>query len=138
MVWVAAAGPGMNILLALASGLLIHVASMLPSMVGQWLFLNLRNSIEINILLAVFNMIPLPPLDGGRVLVGLLPRPLARPLAGLERWGMFILIAVLFILPMVGRALHTDLNVVAWVITWPFIELLEGILWLTGSSGIFG
>jgi Zn-dependent protease len=82
-------------------------------------------------------MIPLPPLDGGRVLVGLLPRPLALRVAGLERWGMFILIAVLFILPMVGRELHTDLNVVAWLITWPFIELLEGILWLTGSSGFF-
>jgi Zn-dependent protease len=137
MVWVAAAGPGMNILLAAASALLIHLAPLLPETVGPWVFHNLENSVIINVLLAVFNMIPLPPLDGGRVLVGLLPHPLARPVARLERWGMFILIAVLFILPMVGRELHTDLNVMAWLISWPAEKLLEGILWLTGASGFF-
>ena len=138
MVWVAAAGPGMNILLAAASALLMHVAILLPAVIGLWTFRNLENSVIINVVLAVFNLIPLPPLDGGRVLVGLLPRALARPVAGLERWGMFILIALLFILPMLGRELHTDLNVVAWLISWPAEKLLEGILWLTGSSGFFG
>ena len=77
------------------------------------------------------------PLDGGRVLVGLLPLRPARALAGLERWGMFILIAVLFILPMLGRELHADLNVMAWLIGWPAEKLFEGIIWLTGSSGFF-
>ena len=138
MVWVAAAGPGMNILLAAASALFMHVAILLPAVIGLWTFRNLENSVIINVVLAVFNLIPLPPLDGGRVLVGLLPRALARPVAGLERWGMFILIALLFILPMLGRELHTDLNVVAWLISWPAEKLLEGILWLTGSSGFFG
>jgi len=138
MIWVAAAGPGMNILLALVSALLIHLAPLLPSVVGRWAFDNLQNSVIINVLLAVFNMLPLPPLDGGRVLVGLLPLALARPLAGLERWGMFILILLLFILPMVGREAHMDLNVIAWVIGWPAERILDGILWLTGSGAYFG
>jgi Zn-dependent protease len=138
MVWVAAAGPGMNILLALVSGLLVHLAPWLPGLIGPWVFHNLENSLIINVILAVFNMLPLPPLDGGRVLVGLLPPPLSRALAGLERWGMFILIAVLFILPMLGRELHSDLNVMAWLIGWPAEKLFEGIIWLTGSSEFFG
>lgn len=134
MVWVAAAGPAMNVLLAILSGLLAHGLPFAPEFTRSWLEHNLENSIDINVILAVFNMLPLPPLDGGRVLVGLLPLPLARPLAGLERWGMFILIAVLFILPMLGRELGTDLNVISWLLGWPAEKLFEWILVLTGNS----
>ncbi|MFI4987724.1 MAG: site-2 protease family protein [Alphaproteobacteria bacterium] len=137
MIWVAAAGPGMNILLAILSGLLIHLTPLLPGVVGPWASFNLSNSIVINIVLAVFNMLPLPPLDGGRVLVGLLPLSLARPFARIERWGMFILIAVLFILPMVGRELNMDLNVISWLMGWPAEKLFEAIVWLTGSIAFF-
>ena len=77
MVLVAAAGPGINIALAWVSGVLIHVAGLLPADLADWLRLALYWSIFWNAILAVFNMIPLPPLDGGRVAVGLLPEPLA-------------------------------------------------------------
>ncbi len=130
MIWVAAAGPVMNILLAILTGLLFHIAPILPGSVQDWADYNLANSIKINIMLAVFNMIPLPPLDGGRVLVGLLPAPLARPVARLERWGFLILIAALFILPMLGPRL----NVVAWLVGWPYDQLLEWVLQITGNQ----
>ena len=79
-------------------------------------------------------MLPLPPLDGGRVLVGLLPVPLARPVARLERWGFLILIAALIILPMLGQQMGTDLNVVSWLIRWPYEQLSDWVLRLTGNQ----
>jgi len=134
MIWVAAAGPAMNILLAILSGLLFHIVPVLPDLAQGWANFNLASSIIINVMLAIFNMIPLPPLDGGRVLVGLLPVPLARPVARLERWGFLILIAALFILPMLGSQLHTDLNVVSWLVARPFEQVLDWVLRLTGSE----
>src|ERR1700722_2127087 len=97
MVWVAAAGPGINILLAFVSALLLHSVGWLPVFMSEWWAENLLNSIQFHLILAIFNMIPLPPLDGGRVAVGLLPRALGRPLARLERAGMLILIVALFL-----------------------------------------
>ena len=84
MVWVAAAGPATNLLLALAAGFMAHLVIFLPASADHWYLQNLRNAIDINVVLALFNMIPLPPLDGGRVAVGLLPNVFALPLARLE------------------------------------------------------
>ena len=81
MVMVAAAGPAINIGLAIASALALHLLPLMGPTFGEWLGRNLINSININLLLAIFNMMPLPPLDGGRVAVGILPRPLAIQLA---------------------------------------------------------
>jgi Zn-dependent protease len=132
MVWVAAAGPGVNLLLAIVSALLFYVLPLLPEAAAYWALDNLKNSIQINVVLAVFNMLPLPPLDGGRVAVGLLPDALAIPLARLERWGMLILITALFILPVIGAQLGINLNIFSWLLSGPVDYLIETILTLTG------
>jgi Zn-dependent protease len=133
MVWVAAAGPGINLLLAYGSALLLHSVGLLPPFLSQWWEANLMNSIELNLILAVFNMIPLPPLDGGRVAVGLLPRALGRPLARLERTGMLILIVVLFLVPFVAAQFNVSFNPVAWLLLPPLNALFQAIMTLAGS-----
>jgi Zn-dependent protease len=112
MVLVAAAGPAINILLACASAILINLVFVLPATAHHWTLQVIENSIIINLVLATFNMIPIPPLDGGRIAVGLLPRSLARPLARIEPMGFFIVLGLIFLLPMLGRELGLDLNFV--------------------------
>ena len=129
---VAAAGPAMNILLALISALLIHGAVLLPDVASDWAAQTLVNSIQLNLVLAVFNMIPLPPLDGGRVAVGLLPRPLSTWLARLERHGILILLVFLIVLPILGQPLGLNLNLFQRLLLPPVEFLYKAILSITG------
>ena len=134
MVLVAAAGPAINMALAMLAALLFHIASYLPPGGGSWVAQNLKNALITNVVLAVFNMLPLPPLDGGRVAVGLLPNFLADPLASLEPYGMMILITLLFFLPMLGAQMGIDLNVISRLIETPTELIVRGIVQLTGNG----
>jgi Zn-dependent protease len=134
MVWVALAGPGTNILLAIVSSLLFYGVDLMPPNPAEWLAANLVHSIQINAVLCVFNMLPLPPLDGGRVAVGLLPDALAFPLARVERYGMLILLLFLFVLPYVGEQTGYNLNILGWLIGTPTEALIRFILAITGQS----
>jgi Zn-dependent protease len=134
MVWVSAAGPATNILLATAAGLMAHLVGVLPAGADVWFAQNLENAIVLNVILAVFNMLPLPPLDGGRVVVGLLPNSLALPLARLERYGMAIIIGLIFILPLVGAQLGTRIDVFGWLISGPADDVIKFIVRVTGNA----
>lgn len=133
MVLVAAAGPAMNIGLAIVAALSFHLIVYLPITIAQWTALNLKNALIINVLLAVFNLFPLPPLDGGRIAVGLLPNVLGKQLARLERYGMMILIGFLIILPLLGSQLGVDLSFVSHFISMATGAVIKVILLLTGN-----
>ena len=134
MVWVALAGPGTNIALALAAALGFHVLNYLPADAAQWVADNLKNALVINVVLAIFNMLPIPPLDGGRVAVGLLPRVLAAPLARLEPYGMLILIGVLILLPLAGSQFGLNLDVISAILRKSTGFVIQLLLMVTGNT----
>jgi Zn-dependent protease len=105
MLWVALAGPVTNLAMAVISAIIAQfvaqIALMLPpSGVMEALiipfYLMLKASVWINLVLCIFNFLPIPPLDGSRILMGLLPESLARPYASIERYGFIILLVLIF------------------------------------------
>ncbi len=134
MVMVALAGPGTNILLALVAAAAFHLVGFIPAGAARWVADNLQNAVLINVVLAVFNMMPIPPLDGGRVAVGLLPRMLAIPLARLEPFGMLILIGILILLPLAGSQFGLNLDVISAIIREATSYIIRVILILTGNA----
>jgi Zn-dependent protease len=132
MALVALAGPLTNVILAFASALLFHLLWLFPEAAAPWLARTLFQSILFNLILAIFNMIPVPPLDGSRLVLSLLPISLARHYAKLERFGLLLLIGMIFLLPILGRQIGVDLYVFRWLVGLPLGWLGPMFLRLAG------
>jgi Zn-dependent protease len=129
---VAAAGPVANLLIAVASAVLVNAALALPDQAREWTGHTLINSILLNISLAVFNLLPIPPLDGSRVLLGLLPKQLAQVYGRLFRYGLYLVVGIIVIPPLIGRNLGIDLDIIGWMMHRPVQYLLQILAPLTG------
>ncbi|MCC6925206.1 site-2 protease family protein [Novosphingobium sp.] len=128
MMLVAAAGPGMNLVMAAVGAVLLGL--FLPtggdvqslSLLGNFVLLNLANFIMINVFLALFNLLPIPPFDGSHILEGLLPDSMARTYGNLRKYGMLLVILLIVVLPY----LIPGFNPVGMLIGQP-------VSWLTGQ-----
>jgi Zn-dependent protease len=127
MMIVAAAGPGSNLAMGLIGAVLLGAllgwyGPMRDEMgAAHFLVLNLGNFILVNVFLALFNLLPIPPFDGGHIVEGLLPRPLAAKFAGLHRQALLVMILLLVVLPWIAP----QYNVVGWLIVPP-VDWLSG------------
>lgn len=124
MMIVALAGPGMNLALAVIAALLLalfRASEPAPSLGAYFVYSNLINFIAINVFLALFNLLPMPPFDGGHVVQGLLPRRLARRYARLQRFGFPLFILLLLVVPK----LFPGANIVERVVVPPVLALMR-------------
>jgi Zn-dependent protease len=110
MMWVALAGPASNLIMAIFWTIILVRINLFPEQAELFLQVMCLAGIQINIILMVLNMLPLPPLDGGRVAVSLLPYPWSGYLAGLERYGLIILIFLL-LSGLLGKILFPLVNI---------------------------
>jgi Zn-dependent protease len=115
MLWVALAGPGMNFIMAVFWALMIQAGHALGNGFSTPLMLMGAAGVFINVILMALNLIPLPPLDGGRIAVSLLPHQAAFQFARLEPYGLFILLGLMF-------------TGVLGAIMWPLISLFIGLI----------
>ena len=136
MIWVVAAGPITNIMLATVSAILLRGLVTLGNpaapgsplaMLVEPVVLMLAFSIYINLLLAIFNMIPVPPLDGGRVLAGLLPYRQAAVLSRIEPYGMIIIIVLVFFTNMFSYIISPVLKIGVHLLAGPQANLVLGV-----------
>jgi Zn-dependent protease len=125
MLWISAAGPLANMVLALASGLLLRFLFAIEgtpdyhtgTAMGLFIFMVVM-SLQINLALAIFNILPIAPLDGSKILAGLLPAGFGKFIGVLERYGPFLLIGLIII----GRV--TDVSILGGLI-WPFVDFFS-------------
>ncbi len=129
MALVAAAGPAANLALCVASLVVLQALGWTPDMPGRdWLVETARKSVILNAVLAVFNMLPMPPLDGGRILTALLPTRLAVRLAALERGGIVLILLVLFVLPWLLSRAGIGFNPADWLLWRPVEWIIDGLI----------
>jgi Zn-dependent protease len=134
MMLVALAGPGMNFLLATVAAIGLGVlfgGTGEPTGAARFAADMLFSFLVVNVFLALFNLLPLPPFDGGHVVEGLLPRPLARQYAKIGRYGFLFLIAILVVLPM----LVPSANIVERIVAPPARALVEAFVGLARLVG---
>ena len=120
MLWVAAAGPGANLLMAFLWALVIKLGLAIPeSNFAEPMTLMGKAGIFINAILLVLNLLPLPPLDGGRIAVSLLPRRIAHRYSQIEPYGFIILLILLFtgvLVKVIGPFIMITISIVAWFV----------------------
>jgi Zn-dependent protease len=133
MIWVAAAGPLTNFSIALVSAILMRIVIAIGSQLSgatffiEPLVLMLAFSVYVNLLLAIFNLIPVPPLDGGRVAVGLLPYRQAVLLSRIEPYGMIIIIALVFFTNMFSYIISPALALGVRLLAGPHSSVVFGV-----------
>ena len=133
MIWVAIAGPAMNILLAIVSAILLRIALTHGLNEDSAFIQVLVSSVQLNAILAVFNMLPLPPLDGSKVVAPFLPISLARPYLALEGLGMIILLLLMFVAPMLAQRSGIDFDVIGPLVLDPAQAVVRTILSVVGA-----
>ena len=131
---VAIAGPGVNLLRAFVSMLAMHLVPSTMNSATAWIIQNLYNSAEINVWLAVLNMLPIPPLDGGRILVAIAPKQLATKLASLEGAGLLILLAIIFLPRVIGAQFGQNWDLFAILVGGPADWLFHTLVRLSGTG----
>jgi Zn-dependent protease len=133
MILVALAGPGMNLLLALLGALVlaatVSISDGAQDGVPLFIAANAVNFIKINLFLGVFNLLPVPPFDGGHVVQGLLPPTLARSFGRIGRYSLLVLVLLLLVLPALG------INIVGSTVSPIVNSIARGLLGLVGLTG---
>ncbi len=133
MMIVAAAGPAMNFLLAWLGALTLHAVPYLPAGEGDLLDNFVGYFVGYNLILGLFNLLPIPPLDGGRIVVGLLPEAAAREYAKLERAGIAVVLLALFLLPALMRdVFHVEFDPVRNGLEAVLPHAIALVEWLAG------
>ena len=134
MLLVAAAGPLMNFFLAWIGGLGAHAIDVMPPFFSEPFIVFIQYFMEINIVLGLFNLLPIPPMDGGRIVVGLLPEKAARAYAGLERYGLVVILLLMFIVPEMSRDFGHPVDPVRNLLERAVPAVRNGILILSGNE----